>query len=98
MEVISEELKINIKEQLPQILMRIFSVCKMDKNFPLKEKFNNIENEVSSLEQQIDRKKELLAQTIVLRNDLSKRLQRLRQENFELRSKLLEELGSDIWF
>lgn len=96
MEVISESLEINTREQLPQILMRIFSICKADSSFPLKEKFNDVEVDVDSLEQQITRKKQLLAQTIALRDDLSKRLQRLRQENFELKSRLLEELGSGI--
>jgi hypothetical protein len=96
MEVISESLKVEDKDLLPQILMRIFTVCKADPNFPLKEQINSIEREVDSLEQKIERQKGVLIKTVALRDDLSKRLQMLRQKNFEVKSKLLEELGSEI--
>jgi len=43
MEVINESKEIELKEQLPQILMRIFYVCKSDPNFPLKDKIKQVE-------------------------------------------------------
>lgn len=96
MKVISETLILENKDMLPQILMRIFAVCKADSNFPLKTKINLIEGEVDALNQKIKRQKVLVDQTLNMRDDLSKRLQTLRQENFELKSHLLEELGSEI--
>lgn len=96
MEVISENLKIKKKDALPEILMRIYSVCKADPTFPLKEQLNSIEREVDALNQKIKKQKVLVEKTTVIRDDLSRRLQTKRQENFELKTRLLEELGSDI--
>ena len=96
MEVINESLKIENKEMLPQILLRIFSVCKADPNFQLKEKMDYIDNEVDEIELKISKQNKLVQETIDLRDNLSERLQLLRQDNFELKSRLLEELGSEI--
>jgi len=96
MEVISESLQYEKADLLPQILMRIFSVCKADPNFPLKGQIASIEGESIQLQKKINHQNELLGQTMNLRDDLSNRLQSLRQSNFELKSRLLEELGSDI--
>ena len=96
MEVISESLKIENNDLLPQILMRIFSVCKSDPNFPLKEQFSSVEGEVDTLKMKIEKQNNLVNETVKLRDELSTRLQNLRQENFELKSRLLEELGSDL--
>lgn len=96
MEIITENLKIENRELFPQILMRIFSICKADKNFPLKEKINSVEKEIIMLEAQINKKNNVLKETNKLRDTLSSKLQEVRQSNFELKSKLLEELGSGI--
>ena len=96
MEVISESLENENKDLLPQILMRIFSVCKADPSFPLKHKINSVEGEVVSLEERIISQKELIKKTTGIRDDLSRRLQQTRQDNFETKSRLLEDLGSNI--
>lgn len=96
MEVISESFKIENKDQLPQILMRIFNVCKADPSFPLKSQIDSIEDEAAIITEKIEKQDKILDQTIELRNDLSQRLQDLRRQNFELKSRLLEELGSEI--
>jgi hypothetical protein len=96
MEVISESLDVEQRDLLPQILMRIFSVCRSDPNFPLKDQIGSIEGEVDALELKIKKQKELIEKTAGIREDLSKRLQLLRQANFETKSRLLEELGSGI--
>lgn len=95
MEIISESLQVENRDLLPNILMRIFAVCKADPTFPLKEQISSIESEVDALNRKINHQKKLVKQTIGLRNDLSARLQTLRQENFEMKSRLLEELGSE---
>lgn len=96
MKVISESLQIRNKDLLPQILMRIFTICKVDPNFPLKEKINSVEGEVDVLKEKMNRQKKLVEDTVKLRDDLSNRLQLLRQENYELKSRLLEDLGSEL--
>lgn len=96
MEVICESLKTENKDMLPQILMRIFAVCKADPTFPLKHQIDAVEGEVRTLNEKIGKQHQILEQTIELRDDLSRRLQRLRQQNFEVKSRLLEELGSEI--
>jgi hypothetical protein len=96
MQIINEDLRVENKELFPQILMRIFSVCKADKNFPLKEKIESVEKEIRLLEAQINKKSNVLDETKKLRDGLGTKLQSARQENFELKTKLLEELGSGI--
>lgn len=95
MEVINESIEIENKDMLPHILMRIFSVCKADPEFPLKEKINSADGEAGALILKIKKQKNLLIETNKLRDTLSERLQNRRQENFEVKSRLLEELGSD---
>lgn len=96
MEVINESKKLNSKDVLPQVLMRIFSVCKNDQNFPLKTQMESVEGQLNSFKNKIQKQQKILDQTISLRDDLSNRLQTMRQENYETKSRLLEELGSDI--
>lgn len=96
MEVINESLKIDNKEVLPQILMRIFSVCKLDPDFPLKGQIESLETETDSIILKLRKQEKLIKKTVSLRDDLSNRLQELRQDNFEIKSRLLEELGSEI--
>ena len=96
MEIIGESLNFENKEMLPHILMRIFSVCKADPNFPLKGQISSVEGEIDTLISKVAKKQKLIGQTNRLRDDLSNRLQSVRQDNFELKSRLLEELGSEI--
>lgn len=96
MEVINESLEVENKEVLPQILMRIFSVCKVDPNFPLKGQIESIEEETNAINSKLRKQEKLIKKTILLRDDLSNRLQDRRQDNFEIKSRLLEELGSEI--
>ena len=96
MQIINEFAEINNKEILPQVLMRIFSVCKNDSNFPLKEQLNSIEEEIYSLEKKRKKQKEVMDQIVDLRINLNLRLQKLKNDNLELKTKLLEDLGSEI--
>lgn len=96
MQVINENLATEKLDQLPEILMRIFSICKTDPNFPLKDKMKSIEVDANFIENKIIRQNEILNETVQLRNNLSERLQKIRQNNFELKSKLLEDLGSEL--
>ncbi len=96
MEIISELHNLESKELLPQILLRIFTICKTDPHFPLKDQIQDIEGEVATLQRRLNRQSSLLEKTSVLEEKLKVRVDTLEQNNFELKSKLLEELGSEI--
>jgi len=96
MEIISESQALEHKELLPQVLLRIFSVCKTDPNFPLKDNIKEIEGEVKVLQNKLRRQTSLLDKSSDIKMDLQKRISLLEQKNFNTKSKLLEELGSEI--
>lgn len=96
MEIISESHNLESKELLPQVLLRIFSICKTDPNFPLKERINEIEREVSTLQDKLRRQSSLLNKSASIQEDLKHRVNSLDQKNFDMKSRLLEELGSEI--
>lgn len=96
MEIVSESHNLEYKELLPQILLRIFSVCKTDPNFPLKDNIKEIEGEANTLQNKLKRQTSLLDKSSVIQADLQKRVNMLEQKNFNVKSRLLEELGSEI--
>lgn len=96
MEVINESLQIETDEQLPKILMRIFSVCKVDESFPLKNKMDSVEQEIDGLLARIEKQKTLVDNTVNLRKELQHKVEIQRDKNFGVKSRLLEELGSSI--
>jgi len=85
------------KELLPQIVERIFAICKTDSNFPLKSKMTNIDDEIKIIKNKIRKQEKLLNDSKNLSSNIISRLTNLKNSNQELRSKLLESLGSDIW-
>ncbi len=96
MEIISESHNLESKELLPQILLRIFSICKTDPNFPLKDRIKEIEGEVGTLKRKLRGQKALLDKSTAIRLDLQKRIDLIEQKNYDVKSRLLEELGSEI--
>ena len=96
MEIISESHNLESKEMLPQVLLRIFSICKTDPNFPLKNQLREIEGEVGSLQDKLQRQTRLHEKSLDLRKDLQKRVDSLEQKNYDMRIRLLDELGSAI--
>ncbi|MCF8019887.1 MAG: hypothetical protein K9L62_10850 [Vallitaleaceae bacterium] len=94
MEIISESHKVESKEMLPQVLLRIFSICKNDPNFPLKDQLKEIEGEVHSLQKTLQRQISLYEKSSNLRKDLQKRVDVIDQNNYDMKSRLLDEMGS----
>ena len=89
------EKQVNTKELLPQIVDRIFSICKNDSNFELKDELEIVENKIKSLQQKISKQENLLIQSYELKNDLQQRLEILENDNSKKQIELLELLGSD---
>ena len=94
MEIISESLVSETKEMLPQVIQRIFSICKIDKNFPLKNKIQVLEGKVSSLKSRVMRQMEVARRSQKTREDLMKRIVDLEERNEDLKNELLNFLGS----
>jgi len=94
MKIISESKELELGEQLPQIIQRIFAVCKADPAFPLKDKMHKIEGEISVIRAKLIKQEALLRKSRQARNDLSERMKHLVNKNSVLKEQLLEELGS----
>ena len=96
MKVVNETKKIVKKENLPQILERIFAVCKEDPNFYLKERIEETDNKINKLNIRIEKFDNLLKEAQSIKLNLKKRIENLDQKNEETKENILEELGSEI--
>ena len=94
MEIISEEKKVDHSEKLPQIVQRIFSVCKEDPSFPLRDQIKIVEGEILGLKKKLAGQALLLKKSRETRNKLTRRASKLIESNVDLREELLSELGS----
>lgn len=90
------EKRTTTKELLPQIVERIFAICKTDGNFPLKGKMGNIDDEIITIKNQIAKQEKLLNDSKKLTSNIMSRLTTLRNSNQSLRDRLLESLGSEL--
>jgi len=84
------------KEMLPQVINRIFSICKTDKNFPLREQIGNIDTQIHSVKEKIKKQNDLFKQSRQLTYSLNERLTMLEQRNADLKERLIESLGSEL--
>jgi len=84
------------KEMLPQVINRIFSVCKTDKNFPLREQIGYIDKEILTLKEKIIKQNLLFKQSKKLTHNLHERLNILEDRNGNLKETLIESLGSEL--
>jgi hypothetical protein len=92
----SEEHSNDYKELLPQIIERIFSVCRSDPNFHLKDEMDIIENKSEALLQKIKNQDNLLLKSQELKQDLKQRIEIIENQNNKKQIELLELLGSDL--
>jgi len=90
------EKKTNTKELLPQVVERIFAICKTDSNFPLKNKMTDVDDNLNSIQKQINKQDRLIEQSKGLTSNIVNRLTNLRKSNQELRDRLLDALGSEL--
>lgn len=94
MEIISESLETDNKEVLPQVIQRIFSVCKTDPNFPLKNQIKSIDRKVSFLKAKVMKQMKIARRSKETREDLKERIIDLEERNEEVKNQLLDLLGS----
>jgi len=84
------------QELLPQIVERIFSICKNDPNFTLKDELEIVENKSESIKQKIEKQYELLVKSSELKKDLLERLEVIENQNERKQIELLEAMGSEL--
>lgn len=84
------------QELLPQIIDRIFSVCKSDPSFKLKDELEIVENKILIIQRKIQRQDELLKQSEELRKDLIQRMKIMDEHNHRKQTELLELIGSEL--
>jgi len=86
----------NTKELLPQIVNRIFAICKTDPHFPLKNEMESVEERLEKINDKIAKQNDLLNQSSELKKDFGQRIDILKNENSRKQSELLEQLGSEM--
>ena len=84
------------KEMLPQIVERIFAICKTDSNFPLKSEMTNVDDSISSIQSKMLKQDKLLLQSKSLNKNIISRLTNLRNSNETVRERLINSLGSEL--
>ena len=90
------ETRENPQELLPQIVERIFAICKNDENFKLKDDLKNVESNVEVLNKRIEKQNVLLEKSNILKKDLLHKLQILSDDNERQQMKLLESIGGEL--
>ena len=92
---ISGRRKVN-KEMLPQIIERIFSVCKADPNFPMREKIEAVEDTLGMLDSKIKRQEKLFLKGLEMKKEVARQIGILSSSNIEAKERLIESLGSEL--
>jgi peptidoglycan hydrolase CwlO-like protein len=95
MKFVGSQRKVN-KEMLPQVVNRIFSICKTDKNFPLREQISGLDNQILIIKSKIAKQNKLFKQSQKLTHELNERLTILEDRNLNAKERLLESLGSEL--
>lgn len=90
------EQKNNPQEKLPQIVNRIFAICKTDPNFPLKSELGDVDDRIVEVKKKLTKQNDLLKQSAELKKDFSQRIEVINDSNSRIKMQLLESLGSDI--
>lgn len=81
---------------LPEVVNRIFAICKTDPSFPLKNQIEDIDLELDAIHLRIEKQENLLEKSKELKKDLQKRITILEENNLSLQEELLEALGSEL--
>jgi gas vesicle protein len=91
----TEERKLK-NEMLPQIMDKIFAICKHDPSFKSKDKLQAVEDVSAKLNEKIDRQKKLLQRGDIMIKDVKSRIETLDESNEKLRTDLLSLIGGSL--
>jgi hypothetical protein len=84
------------KEMLPQVVNRIFSICKTDPHFKLKDQMETVEDEINTIKVKVDKQLYLLGQSEKLTKDVERRIALIKEDIESKQTELLEQLGSEL--
>lgn len=93
MDIVVCEKVTNPQELLPQIIERIFAICKNDSHFELKDELKEIENKIKNINKKINKQDELMSQSNNLKKDMLERITILDDQNEKKQMKLLDSIG-----
>lgn len=85
-----------IKDSIPEVIRKIYLVCKNDDNLKSKDKIQQIEKEIIDIDKKIRRTRMIAEQAGNLKKTLITKISNIDNQNTEKRDKLLEDLGIDI--
>jgi hypothetical protein len=83
-------------EDIPQIIHRIFSICKEDYSFPHKKEMSKLDDEASVIKKKMKVKEEFIKKALKFESQMKKRLSEVQDQNLMKREKILESLGSEL--
>jgi phosphoenolpyruvate carboxylase len=95
-ELINESLKVKKGNYLSDIVMRIFSICKEDPTFPLRQKIEDVDLKIDDLKDRIQKQDSLIEQAAQLKESCNKRIINIEKGNFDIQIELLDKLGSEL--
>ena len=96
MKIEKTELKGNKSSSISEVVDKIFYICKTEEDFPLRDQIEKVDLELERLEKRIQKQDQLLQKSQEIRSDLEKRMNMLDGAIFDLRSSLLDSLGSEV--
>jgi len=86
----------NKKEVLPEMVNKIFAICKNDPNFHLKSQIEDIEKVLEGVNIRLKKQNSLLENANSIEKELTKKISILDNNIYDMKSKLLESLGSEL--
>jgi len=95
MKIISIDEKKLSNEMLPQIMDKMFAICKHDKTFKSKDKLVEVEDVSKKLNEKINKQKKLNERGDSMISDVKNRIQSIDELNEKLRTDLLCLIGGE---
>jgi len=92
-----EEMQRIRKHQLiPTVIDHIFTICKEDKNFSIKDNIAKIDKKLIIAKSHIKKQQKLMEQSDSIKKELLEKIKRIDDESFKIKYKVLETLGSEL--
>jgi hypothetical protein len=92
----AEITRIKKHELIPTIIDHVFTICKEDKNFKIKEDISFVESKLSLVNSKLEKQVKLSEQSDNIKKELLEKIRVIDDESFKLKYKILEFLGSEI--
>jgi len=84
------------RDFLSTVLNHVFAIAKTDKNFSVREENMKLDDRIKSLNTKVVKQQKLLDQANGIQSETTRKIKDLDEQNFAMKSRLLEILGSEI--